>query len=296
MKLPAVLILVLSMAGCRSSSPGPSSSEANAGISIIAALYPFEFLSRRIAGLDAGVISLARPGVEPHDLELDAGQLRDIARSNLVVYLGGGFQPAVERAMPSRSRESGPAAFDVRSLGIVNRKGDPHVWLDPGRMAKIASGIGERLAQIDPQQSQDYRSRASGVALQLDDLHRQFTEALAECDRRTVVVSHSAFGYMTDLYGLQQIGVEGLAPDSEPTARRLAEIGATVREKGITTIFFERLVSPKLARTLAGSTGTEAKLLDPLESRPAKGDYFDAMRANLSALTQALGCRSETRN
>jgi len=254
-------------------------------------LYPFEFLAGHVGGPDARVIGLARPGVEPHDLELDAGQIRQIARSKLVIYLGGGFQPAVERAISARSGKRS-ALLDVRSVGVQDRPGDPHLWLDPIKMSKIARGLGERFAKIDPKRSQSYKSRASLLAGQLEDLDKKFSGALANCDRRALVVSHAAFGYLAARYRLKQIAIDGLSPESEPSARRLAGIGREVRRLGITTIFFERLVSPKLARTLAETTGTRARLLDPVESQPAHGDYFNAMEANLRALAGGLGCRA----
>jgi len=292
------------MGGCASSPVAPSSERTPGGtgdgdgsaaiqpqrVQIAAALYPFEFLARRVGGPDARVISLARPGVEPHDIELDAGQVREIARAKLVIYLGGGFQPAVERATSAKSGKRS-ALLDVHNLAAADRPGDPHVWLDPIRMSKITLGLGVRLSRIDPKRSQSYESRASVLTKQLEDLDRQFGGVLANCDRRTIVVSHSAFGYLAARYRLKQIAIDGLSPESEPSARRLVGIGRKVRGLGITTIFFERLVSPKLARTLAETTGTRAKLLDPVESQPAHGDYLTAMEGNLRALAGALGCR-----
>ena len=110
---------------------------------------------------------------------------------------------------------------------------------------------------------------------------------------RTIVVAHEAFGYLCDAYGLTQVGIEGLSPDSEPDPGRMAEVIDFVREHSISTIFFEELVSPKVAEAIASETGAQAKMLSPLEGlsdeqAAAGADYFSVMHDNLAALMEAL--------
>ena len=127
-------------------------------------------------------------------------------------------------------------------------------------------------------------------------LDRDFAEGLASCERREIVTSHAAFAYLADAYDLEQIALTGVSPESEPGPGELEELVERVEREGATTIFFETLVSPDLAETVARETGAEVAVLDPLEGlteeRTAKGaDYFTVMRENLAALRRALGCR-----
>jgi zinc transport system substrate-binding protein len=166
-------------------------------------------------------------------------------------------------------------------------KTDPHVWLDPVLYARIVRRIGAALG----------RPRAAGElaagVLALDGLYRH---GLAHCARREFVTTHAAFGYLAARYGLRQVAITGLDPESEPTARKLASLARLVRRDHIRTVFFERLVTPKLAQTVAREAGVGTAVLDPIEGlTPSEAThgatYLTLMRQNLSALRKELACR-----
>lgn len=169
---------------------------------------------------------------------------------------------------------------------------DPHLWLDPTRLATVGDQLADRLAQTDPEHADDYTARATELRGRLEQLDAEFTAGLETCQRREIVVSHTAFGYLTTRYQLEQIGITGLSPEHEPSPQRLAEVIEEAKEHQATTIFFETLVSPKVAETIASQVGAETAVLDPLEGLAAdnNGDYFSVMRANLATLQTALDC------
>jgi zinc transport system substrate-binding protein len=130
---------------------------------------------------------------------------------------------------------------------------------------------------------------------ELKQLDAQFRTGLRACARREIVTSHAAFGYLAERYGLEQIALPGLSPEAEPSPRELERVIGEVREHGATTVFFETLVSPRLAETVARETGARTAVLNPLEGLTEEElergeDYFSVMRANLAALRKALGC------
>ncbi len=168
---------------------------------------------------------------------------------------------------------------------------DPHVWLDPQRLSTIATAVAERMAELEPDNADGFRTRARELGDQLSELDEQMRAGLASCARTQIVTSHDAFGYLADAYGLEQVAIAGLSPDAEASLQRLAEIAEQAKVDGVTTVFFEELVSPKVAQSLAREVGAEATVLSPLEGPPAEGDYLSAMRTNLSALRKALDCR-----
>ena len=168
---------------------------------------------------------------------------------------------------------------------------DPHLWLDPDRLAAVATELGTRLAAADPAHAQAYTDRAAATAKELAALDGEMRKGLSECARRTIVTSHAAFGYLTDRYDLKQVGVSGIDPESDPSPARLAEVARIARDEKVTTIFTEALVSPKVAEVLAEEIGATTAVLDPIESAPASGDYMSAMRHNLTQLREALDCR-----
>ena len=171
--------------------------------------------------------------------------------------------------------------------------GDPHIWLDPTNLMSVADAVADQLAEIDPDHAERYHANAKDLTADLRKLDDEFTAGLQQCEREVIVVAHEAFGYLAERYGLDQVGIGGLDPDAEPSPERVAEVHDVVEAEGVTTIFYERLVSPKVAETIAGDLGVDTAVLDPIEGRTdetADQDYFDLMRANLEALRAANGC------
>jgi zinc transport system substrate-binding protein len=288
----SVTAVLLALAACGGDSIGATSGTE----SVVAAFYPLEFAAERVGGERVSVESLTPSGVEPHDLELSARQIGDLTDADLVIYLGGGFQPAVEDAL---AEIDGPVKFDALSgaepLEATEDEGsasgvDPHVWLDPTRMAEIVDGIARQLAELDPDGAALYQKNAWVLHRQLSQLDRDYAGALQHCGSREIVTSHAAFGYLAARYGLEQVSVAGIDPEAEPSPGRLAEVIDFITQHHIDTIFFEELAPPDLAETLARETGAKAEVLSPLETRPDEGDYIDAMQANLDRLRTALGC------
>jgi zinc transport system substrate-binding protein len=271
---------------------------------VVTSFYPLEFLARQVGGPDVKVENLTKPGTEPHDLELNPRQVAGLAEADLVVYLKG-LQPAVDEAvaqnhpkaaldvttvvpLEDRGSESQPAG----SAGEEGHGADPHIWLDPARFAALVQPVADKLASADADQAAGYRSRAGDLTARLRTLDAEYKTGLSHCQRHDLVTSHSAFGYLAERYGLRQVGISGLSPEAEPSPARLAAVQDIVKAKGVTTVFFETLVSPKTAQTLAHDAGVKAEVLDPLEgvADASREDYLSVMRTNLTTLRSALGC------
>ena len=275
-----ITVLICGLLAIAATASGCGGDREGTGADVVAAFYPIAFLAESVAP-DAVVRNLTPPGAEPHDLELsprDVGELRSARR---VLYLGGGFMPSLEDAVAGR-----PNAVDLLA-GVPRIDDDPHVWLDPGLYARLAGRTAEALG--DP-------SAADALVARLHRLDGEFREGLSHCDRREIVTSHAAFGYLAAAYGLEQVALTGLSPEAEPSPRRLEELVERIRRERATTVFFETLVSPRLAETVAREAGARTAVLDPLEGlsdeEAARGaDYFCVMRRNLRALRAALGCR-----
>jgi zinc transport system substrate-binding protein len=258
---------------------------------IVAAFYPVAFAAAEIAGPGATVVDLTPSGAEPHDIELKPSDIGRIGDARLVLYFGRGFQPAVEKAVDSTHARAVDLLAGQQLVTGPGESGstapDPHVWLDPQRFGRIASAIGRALHRGRAARRFEARLRA------LDTAYRR---GLEHCSRRTIVTSHAAFGYLAGRYGLRQLALQGLTPEAEPSPRAFADLIHTVQRSGATTVFFETLVSPKLARTVARDAHVETAVLDPIEGlTPAAivrgATYFTVMRENLRALRAALGCR-----
>jgi zinc transport system substrate-binding protein len=263
---------------------------------VVASFYPLQYVAERVVGDHAEVTDLTTPGVEPHDVELSPRQTAEVSSAS-VVFHEKGLQPAVDQVIDNDRPDhvvDAADAVDLRQSADGGDKGvDPHFWLDPTLLGRAAEAFTDTMIAADPDHAADFKANNARLQADLDQLDQDFRTGLAKCTTRDVVVSHDAFGYLGERYDLDVHPIAGLSPDAEPSARRLGELADLIREDDITTVFTERLASPKLANTLASDLGIETAVLDPIEGSSDKdsdADYLTLMRENLTALQKAGGC------
>ena len=307
---------LLLAAGCGGGTTGSGAGADQPGqLDVVAAFYPFQFVAERVAGPHATVTSLTQPGAEPHDLELTPRQVASVSTADLVLYERT-FQAAVDEAVDQSGNEHVLDVAAVVPLQPVTSGEheehageehaeeagreehdhgglDPHIWLDPTLMVTITTAVRDQLSTLDPDHAADYQANAAALEAELGTLDEDFRTGLASCRRQEFITTHTSFGYLAKRYGLSQIGITGLSPDAEPSPARIAEVQQEATEHGVTTIFYETLISPATAQAIAGDLGLATDVLDPLEgiTESSRGqDYVAVMRSNLTALEKAGGC------
>lgn len=270
-------------------------------IQVVAAVYPIEEAAARVGGDLVSVETLTPPGVEPHDLELTPGDLETIGEADLILYLGGGFQPAVEDAIAAATTGVSVdvlAAVGARTPLLGDPEGeledDPHVWLSPPRYLELVAAVEEALSDLAPSDASTFRARSGTWSEQLTTLANDF-EVVGTCERDLLVTGHEAFGYLAADHGLRQVGIAGVSPEAEPGPARLAEIRQLVEDEGVTTVFAEELLPSDAAEMIASETGAHVAVLHTIETRTedqrdAGIGYEELMRENLAALEEGLGC------
>mgnify|MGYP004598595427 FL=1 len=289
----------------------PADTAADDGrLRVLTSFYPMYDFACKIGGDCIDVTNMVPSGTEPHDWEPSTNDLKNLEKADVFIYNGADMEPWADDLLVSRSdtlhvveasenvelrTTDGEHEHAHEHEGVDHHHGDfdPHVWLDPENAKIEMEAIRDALCAADPENSTVFQSNYEKYAAELDALDAEFREKLAPLPNRTIVVAHEAFGYLCDAYGLTQVGIEGLSPDSEPDPGRMAEVIDFVRDHSISTIFFEELVSPKVAEAIASETGAQAKMLSPLEGlsdeqAAAGADYFSVMHDNLAALMEAL--------
>ncbi|ELP70892.1 metal ABC transporter substrate-binding protein [Streptomyces turgidiscabies] len=296
------------LSACSSDS---SAADGNSGkLDVVASFYPMQYLAEQIGGGHVSVSTLTEPGQEPHDLEISAKQTVDLQKADAVLYLKG-LQPAVDEAVSQseaktkidaatlttlekhdgtgHSHEGEEAHSDEESSGL-----DPHVWLDPVKYAEIADGVSAAFQKADPANAAEYKKNTGALTAKLTSLNTSFETGLKNTATKVFFTNHAAFGYLAERYGLTQEAITGVDPDSEPSAARMKELQQEAKADGVTTVFYETLVSDKTAKTLAEDANLTTDVLDPLEgiTKKSRGtDYIAVMQANLKALRTALGAK-----
>jgi zinc transport system substrate-binding protein len=292
--LSLVLALLLVAPACAGDAGPVDASDET--VEVVASFYPLAFAAERVGGDAVTVTNLTPPGVEPHDLELTPDDLEAIATADVVVFLGGGFQPSVEEAVEAEA--SGITLDALAGIELLSEAGnvvDPHVWLDPLLLASLSDRVADALGEADRSGADRFADRAAALRADLESLDDEFSRGLASCRSRVLITNHAAFGYLAAAYDLEQRAISGLSPEAEPDAARIAELAAEVRADGVTTVFTEDLVSAEVAETLASEAGIDTAVLSPLEGltdeQSAAGeDYLSVMRHNLQVLRDGLVC------
>ncbi|MFJ9105745.1 metal ABC transporter substrate-binding protein [Streptomyces sp. NPDC102405] len=309
------LIPAVAVAAALSALSACSTDSAAAGgtgkFDVVASFYPMAFLAEQIGGDHVSVTSLTEPGQEPHDLEISAKQTAQLQESDAVLYLKN-LQPSVDDAV---SQSEIKTKIDAASLTELEKHGnevgghaakhddhangelkglDPHIWLDPVRYAQVAEGVGKAFEKADPGHAADYKANTAALVKKLDALNTEFETGLKNTATKVFITTHAAFGYLAERYGLTEEAINGLDPESEPSADRVKDLEKMAKADGVTTVFYETLVSDKTAKTIASDSGLKTDVLDPIEGITAKSrgkDYFAVQEANLKALQSALGTK-----
>lgn len=307
-----VVLSVSTLLGCSPGDSGASGDAEGSGagaLSVVTAMYPLQYISERIVGGRGNVTSLTSPGTEPHDVELTVAQTASVIEADVVVYLSG-FQPAVDGAVEQTESDHVVDAAEAASLipaggddhahddhedseADEGEATDPHFWLDPTRLAAVAEEVAAGLADADPQHADTYAANLERLRSDLERLDEEISGGLSDCERDAVVVSHNAFQYWGNRYGLHMESIAGLSPDAEPSPQHIAELHELIESEGITTVFSETLASPEMAQTLSADLGLTTAVLDPVEGlseETSDEDYLSLMRSNLAALQKANGC------
>ncbi|MER8043093.1 metal ABC transporter substrate-binding protein [Streptomyces sp. NPDC094032] len=313
----AVTLGLVTLSAC-SGSPDAAGKGSGGKLDVVASFYPMQYLAEQIGGGHVAVDTLTKPGVEPHDLELKPKQIGELGEADVVLYLKG-IQPAVDDAIAQAGvkntvdaatltkleehgtevgghagHDHGTASEEAGHDHASEAGADPHIWLDPVKYAEVAKGVGAAFEKADPDHAADYKKNTDALVKKLDELNTSFETGLKDTTTKTFITTHSAFGYLAERYGLEQEGITGIDPESEPSPARVKELQDIAKKDKVSTVFFETLASDKTAKTLAKDTGLTTDVLDPLEgiTDKSKGaDYIEVMRSNLAALQKALGAK-----
>ncbi|MFD0696751.1 metal ABC transporter substrate-binding protein [Paenibacillus sp. GCM10027628] len=282
-------------------------------LKVVTTFYPMYEFSKQVAGDRAEVTALIPTGVEPHDWEPSAKDIAQVKEADVFVYNGivEGWAPKALESAANSKRVVVEASKSVAILkglpeegddhGAAGKEGqaneestlDPHVWLDPALAQKEVAAIQAAMEQADPAHKEDYKKNAEAYITKLKELDELYKSGLKDAKRKDFITQHAAFAYMAKEYGLTQIPIAGLSPEEEPSPDKMVDVVKFAKEHQVKTIFFETLVDPKIASTIAKEVGAKTDVLNPLEGLTDEDkknnlDYIAIMKKNLEGLKKAL--------
>lgn len=279
---PLAALSILSLGGCSA----PQSENV-----VYASFYTLYDLTKRIAGDCMEVVNLTPAGSEPHDYTPTAKSVAGLINAKGLILNGLGLENWTEN-LPGEMQERTFVASEGIETSQIEGVVDPHVWLDVENAIKMMENITSFLSEIDPGNAGVYEENYVKSATDFEKLDEELSSIASEAKNKYLVTSHAAFGYLCEAYGFEQIYINGLSSEEEPTAKELEAIIDSVNKYGISTIFYEEAVSDAIAQKIADETGAKVDTLNPLETLTeddlgAGKDYISVMRENMSKIKEA---------
>lgn len=278
----------------------------NNSLRVVTTIYPLADFAQNVAGETPVTLTNIIPaGAEPHDYEPSPRDITTVLQADVLVVLGGGFDAWAQALTTDVRQAGGQVVVLTDSLqfaaphGEDNEEGmaiDPHIWLDPVEAQNITALIRDAMMAADAEHAREYYTNANAYAAQLENIHREYATGLSSCTQNDIIVVHDAFGYLARRYQFEVHAINGLSPEAEPSLKDLADLAQLAKQLGTSTVFFETLVSPELAQTLAGEIEAQTAVLDPIEGLSSEAlaeghTYLSVMRDNLQALRSAMLCQ-----
>lgn len=289
---------------------------------IITTLFPTYDFAKQIGKDKVDVHLLLPPGVEPHTFEPKPQDIVKINKSDIFIYTGKDMEPWAEdllKGIPNKNLKVVDASYGIEFIsgkeehGKTNdhdnnidkddehdhhREKDPHVWLDFGNAKIMVDTMATALVGKDPANKDFYLKNATEYKAKLDDLDKKFKETLATAKHKTIIYGgHFTFGYFAKRYGLEYDSpYEGFSPNAQPSPKSITELIKKLKNSGITYIYYEELLDPKVARTISQATGAKLELLhgahNVSKTQFKQGiTFIDIMNDNLKKLKEGLECR-----
>ncbi|GAA0439295.1 MAG: metal ABC transporter solute-binding protein, Zn/Mn family [Bacillota bacterium] len=308
--LISIIIVGIIFTGCSSNK---ASTKKNGDLTIYTSIYPIQFAVEQIAGDTADVQSVYPAGIDAHTYEPTSKDITEIAKSNAFIYLGAGMEGFAESAADALSAEDvalielgeqeslfhtevdgehsshNEKHADHSHDGHDHGDHDPHIWLDPLRMVQLAELIKDELITLNPDKQKLYETNFANLESQLHELDNAFKQVLTNKENKHILVSHAAYGYWEDRYGLEQISINGLSSSSEPSQKELTKIIEQANEYQLDYLIFEQNTSNRVSKIIQEHIGAEAVTIHNLavlteEDVANKEDYLSLMRQNLQTL------------
>jgi len=304
-----IILLIVSFIMTACSNEKDQSQKEKGELSIYTTVFPLQYFTERIGGKHVNVNTIYPPGADEHTFEPSQKDMIKLADSDLFFYIGLGLEGFVEKAKTSLKNENVLLIPVAENLDLDSAEeheheeegheehehGDfnPHVWLDPVYSKEMAAVIKDSLVEKMPENKQVFEENYQQLADELDQLNIEFEDTIKNAKHKDFLVTHAAFSYWEQRYGLEEISISGLSTTNEPSQRELEDIISLADELGLHYILFEQNVQSKLAEVVQDEIGAKALPVHNLgiltkENIKDKETYFSLMKQNLNSLKTAL--------
>ncbi|WHX98145.1 zinc ABC transporter substrate-binding protein [Neobacillus sp. DY30] len=303
--------------------------EKNGTLKVSTTIYPLEDFAKKIGGNFVEIQSIYPPGVDAHSFEPTTKDMVSLAESDLFIYTGAGVEGFADKAVETLEKEDVTIVKAAEGINLLasshsheheaaedhadkdeehshedeehghveeaHEHGDvdPHVWLDPVLAIDLANNIKVSLTELKPEHADDFEANFLKLKGELETLDQEFQTVVENSKTKHLLVSHDAYGYWEERYGLETIAINGLSPTQEPSQKELAEIIKESTQHGIKYVIFEQNVSQRVSEIIQNEIGAKSLTLHNLEALTKENvkeqeDYLSIMRKNIDVIKTAL--------
>ena len=321
--LSLLMVIAAFLSGC--GQDGADQKENDDLLQVYTTVYPLQFFAQQIGGEYVNVETIYPPGADEHTFEPSQKDMMALADADLFFYIGLGLEGFVNKANKTLENEDvkmvpvgeslhldeeGEHKEEASHEGEAAEEGhddeehadedghahgdfDPHVWLDPIYANELALAIKNQLAEQMPEHKDTFEQNYTKLTAQFKDLDKEFSEVIGSAKRKEILVSHSAFSYWEERYGIQQISISGQSTTNEPSQKELQNLISHAKEEKINYVLNEQNFNSKLAKMIQDEIGAKSLTLHNLsvltdEDLKNNETYFTLMEKNITTLGKAL--------
>lgn len=315
-----ILIGILLMISCKQSEE-PSKQDTR--LKVVATIFPLYDFARNIGGDRITVTMLLPPSTDAHHYELKPNDIVRISKTDIFLFTSFEMEQwaykvinaarektnmlAVETGQGASLLTSAESHADEHDGDLQSErqdadqdhtaKYDPHIWLDFGNAQKMIDNITTAFINKDPNNSETYQKNAQDYKFKLLGLDQKYQKQLSQCKTRTILhAGHWAFAYLARRYHLEYRAAYNMSADAEPSPQQILELIQQVKRQKLKYIYYEDLVAPKLAKTIAEETGVGLLKLSnghdiSRKDIQAGESFITLMERNLVNLKKGMQCR-----
>jgi zinc transport system substrate-binding protein len=316
-----LLLIVLFLSACGAASD--ENGEKDGKLDVYTTVYPIEDFTKKIGGEHVEVQSIYPPGADEHTFEPSQKDMIKMADGEIFFYVGMGLEGFVEKSKTILENEDVKVVPVSKDIEVEHEEAghdeeehagddhghtedehaegdhehhhdvDPHIWLNPEYSKHMAEVIAETLSKTMPEHKEEFQSNLKDLNVDLDALDADFKKMAETAPNKTFYVSHAAYSYWEERYGLHQEAIAGLNTSDEPSQQELKKIIDQAKKDDVQYILFEQNVSSRLTEVVQKELGAKSLHLHNLsvlteEDRDENDDYFSLMRQNIETLKKAL--------
>jgi zinc/manganese transport system substrate-binding protein len=302
-------LMVALLAGivfCAAAAPTPAETKK---LIVVTSTSDMAALAQEVGGDKIEVGSIAKGYQDPHFVEAKPSFLLKLRQADLLIYVGlqleiGWLPPLITQSGNPKIQVGATGNLDAsqfaeildipqgtvtRAEGDVHPLGNPHYWLDPDNGRRIARGIANKLADLDPGDSAFFQQRFQDFDKRLSAAEQKWDAAMKPWRGQKVVTYHRSFPNFAKHFGLQVIEYVEPRPGIPPTPGHTIAVIQLMKRENCKVVLVEPYFDLKTPQSIGRETGAQVVVYLPsVGGEKQVTNYFELFDYDIGLLIKAF--------